>query len=298
MRFKATTNSTLLEIIKTDLRFSSNTKARNYIKRGIIKVDGSVVKIPSAEIKSGQDIEVDEKAKTRKLEEKTKHNSFETIFEDKHFIAFIKPSGLLSVSTKQNKRKEKNFSDIVTKQYSMFNGAEKVLHPINRLDRKHSGIMLFAKDGVSDVEIRSKWEESKKRYYAFVDGIPKDDNGKLESHLKQNRIGRVYSAPKSDYGNLCSLDYRVMYKSEKHSLLKIDVISDRKNSISAQLSEANTPIVGDKDYKGELSPINRFGLHLFSLSFYHPFEKKDVEIKTPVPKPFKLYFKRNKVQSK
>ena len=89
-----------------------------------------------------------------------------------------------------------------------------------------------------------------------------------------------------------------MQSGNGYSLLKIDSLAERKHSIRAQLSESKLPIAGDKDYKGRTSPINRFGLHLFSLSFFHPFEKKIIELKTPVPGPFKNYFKRQKNEIK
>jgi len=291
MKFKSAKDSTLLEIIKDKLGFSSNSKARNHIKSGIVKVEGQIVKIPSFALKTDQLIEIGGKA-DNKRKDKAPTSNFQPVFEDEYFIAYIKPPGLLSVSTQQKNRKEKNFYDLVLKQFRYNYGIKEVLLPINRVDRKYSGIMLFAKSGTSEIEVRKKWEDNTKRYYALVEGIPDNEKGSIESHLKQNRIGRVYSAPKSEYGKLCSLNYRLMYKDDKYSLLKLDVNSERKNSIRAQLSENKWPIAGDKDYKGTPSPIKRFGLHLFSLSFYHPFEKKFVEIKTPVPHTFKQFFKR------
>ena len=292
MKFKSTSNNSLFEIIKEHLRLSSNSKARNLIKSGVIKVDGEVIKVPSFEIKAGQLISNDGKSAKKQNREKAPTSNFEPLFEDDNFIAYIKPAGLLSVSTQQTKRKEKNFCDLVIKQYKYNNGVRDILFPINRIDRNYSGIMLFAKSGSAEIAIRKTWEDNTKRYYALVEGVPNKEKGSIESHLKQNRIGRVYSAPKSEYGKLCALDYRIMYQSDKYSLLKIDVLSERKNSIRAQLSENKWPIAGDKDYKGHPSPIKRFGLHLFSLKFYHPFQKKEIEIKTPIPNAFKLFFKR------
>lgn len=292
MKFKSTKNKSLLEVIKDTMGFSSNSKARNLIKSGVVKVEGNVVKIPSFELKIDQLITIDAKPAKKRAHEKAPSTNFLPIFEDDHYIAFIKPSGLLSVSTQNKNRREKNFYDLVSKQFNYLSDKQHQLLPINRIDRMYSGIMLFAKSGQAEIEIRKTWEESTKRYYALVEGIPDKEKGSIESHLKQNRIGRVYSAPKSEYGQLCSINYRVMYHSDKYSLLKIEVQSERKNSIRAQLSEKQWPIAGDKDYKGHPSPIKRFGLHLFSLSFHHPFENKSVEIKTPIPHPFKQFFKR------
>jgi 23S rRNA-/tRNA-specific pseudouridylate synthase len=127
-----------------------------------------------------------------------------------------------------------------------------------------------------------------------VEGVPAKEDGIIKSELKQNRIGRVYSVPKSPYSKLCITKYRVLQKDAKYSLLKIEAIEERKNSIRAQLSENNLTIVGDKDYKGKPSPMKRFGLHLFSLKFYHPYKNEMVEIKTPIPNTYKSFFKSKK----
>lgn len=292
MKFKSDKNSSLLDIIKEKMGYTSNSKARNLIKSGSVKVDDKVVKIPSLKITTDQMISTDNLISKKRVADKAPKTNYKPAYEDDHFIAFIKPSGLLSVSTQTKNKPEKNFSDQILKQYAINSESKIKLLPINRIDRQYSGIMLFAKSVKSEVAIREKWETNTKRYYALVEGVPKSEKGNIQSHLKQNRIGRVYSAPKSEYGKLCELNYRILYSADKYSLLKLDVIAERKNSIRAQLSENKWPIIGDKDYKGHPSPIRRFGLHLFSLAFHHPFEKTIIEIKTPVPIPFKQFFKR------
>ena len=292
MKFKSDKNYSLLEVIKEKMGYASNSKARNLIKSGSVKVDDKVVKIPSFAITTDQLISTDNLISNKMVAEKNPKTNYQPAYEDNHFIAFIKPPGLLSVSTQSKNKPEKNFSDQIVNQYAVKSGSKINLLPINRIDRLYSGIMLFAKSTMSEIAIREKWETNAKRYYALVEGVPKSEKGNIESHLKQNRIGRVYSAPNSEYGKLCELNYRVLYSDEKYSLLKLDVIAERKNSIRAQLSENKLSIVGDKDYKGHPSPIKRFGLHLFSLTFFHPFEKMSIEIKTPLPTPFKMFFKK------
>lgn len=286
----------LLEIIKEKLNLSSNTKARNIIKSGRVQLDNETVKIPSRNVESNQTVSIISPKKKFEVKTEKGHVSkgFTKIHEDDQYIAYVKPSGLLSVGTLKKSKKEKNFLDFIQRQYKSENGPHADLFIINRLDRLTSGIILFAKSPEFEVAVRKRWEENSKRYYAVVEGTPSKNDGEIKSELKQNRIGRVYSVPKSPYSKLCITKYRVLQKSQKHSLLKIEALEERKNSIRAQLSENKMPIVGDKDYKGKPSPIKRFGLHLFSLKFYHPYKKELVEIKTPVPKTFKSFFKGNK----
>jgi len=295
MQNNAENNRGLLEIIKEKLGLRSNTKARNIIKSGRVKLDDKTVKIPSQSVSSNQTVSIDSaKSMPSSSNSSTVHKGFTALFEDDHYIAFVKPAGLLSVSTLKKKKGEKNFNDSVKRQILHERGPKIDLFIINRLDRLTSGIVIFAKSPADEVAMRKRWEESKKRYYAMIEGVPQNEDGEIATELKQNRIGRVYSVAKSQYSKLCVTRFRVMQKSDTISLLKIEAIAERKNSIRAQLSEKKWPIIGDKDYNGNPSPIKRFGLHLFSLSFYHPFTKSVVEIKTPVPAPFKNYFKNIK----
>lgn len=285
----------LLEVIKEKLNLRSNTKARNIIKSGRVQLDNETVKIPSQSVDLNQTVSIiPPKKKFDKANPSGANKGFSKIYEDDHYVAFVKPSGLLTVSTLKKSKKEKNFLDFIQRQYKSENGPKADLFIINRLDRLLSGIILFAKSPDSEVAVRKRWDESAKRYYALVEGSPKKDDGEIKSELKQNRIGRVYSVAKSPYSKLCITRYRVLQKTSSNSLLKIEAIEERKNSIRAQLSENKMPIVGDKDYKGKPSPIKRFGLHLFSLSFYHPYKNEVIEIKTPIPNAFKSFFKGKK----
>lgn len=285
----------LLEIIKEKLNLRSNTKARNIIKSGRVQLDNETVKIPSQSVDANQTVSiVPPKKKFEKAASNASNKGFTKIYEDEQYVAYVKPSGLLTVSTLKKSKKEKNFLDFIQRQYKAEIGPKADLFIINRLDRLLSGIILFAKSPDHEVAVRKRWNESAKRYYALVEGNPPKDSGEIKSELKQNRIGRVYSVAKSQYSKLCITRYRVLQKTDKNSLLKIEAIEERKNSIRAQLSENKMPIVGDKDYKGKPSPIKRFGLHLFSLSFYHPYKNEVVEIKTPIPNAFKSFFKSKK----
>ena len=104
MKFNSDKNSSLLEIIKEKMGYTSNSKARNLIKSGSVKVDDQVVKIPSFVIVTDQVISTGNLISKKKIADKTPKTNYKPAYEDDHFIAFIKPSGLLSVST-QTKNK-------------------------------------------------------------------------------------------------------------------------------------------------------------------------------------------------
>ena len=109
MKFKSDKNYSLLEVIKEKMGYASNSKARNLIKSGSVKVDDKVVKIPSFAITTDQLISTDNLISNKMVAEKNPKTNYQPAFEDDHFIAFIKPPGLLSVSTQSKNKPEKKF---------------------------------------------------------------------------------------------------------------------------------------------------------------------------------------------
>lgn len=289
MKFNAETHKSLLELIREKTGILSNTKTRKLIQSGAVSVNQKVTKIPSAMVPVGTEIIVDFDHK-KSLLKKTKEG-FSPVYEDSDVIAFIKPPGLLSVA--RPGKKDKSLSNLIAKQYAADKEVTQLLYPINRVDQKASGIMLFAKSAKTEKLIRANWKNAVKRYYAFLSGVPKENEGHLTAHFRLNRIGRLLRVSRPEDGLKVSLNYRVMFKNEKQSVLKITLNEGPKNAIRALLAENKYPIAGDEHYGIKKSPINRFGLHLFSISFFHPIKKETVEIKTPMPTPFKKWFKSN-----
>ena len=74
--------------------------------------------------------------------------------------------------------------------------------------------------------------------------------------------------------------------NNKYSILQIYIDTGRRNQIRVHLSENNHPIIGDKKYKSNDNTIKRLALHANILEFTHPITKKDILIKTNIPKEF------------
>ena len=70
-----------------------------------------------------------------------------------------------------------------------------------------------------------------------------------------------------------------------YSLLKIHILTGRKNQIRVHMKENNTPVVGDKKY-GRKDTYSRLMLHAYELSFIHPKTKHKFKFSVPIPKDF------------
>ena len=64
------------------------------------------------------------------------------------------------------------------------------------------------------------------------------------------------------------------------------MLTGRKHQIRVHLSESGHPIVGDKKYGGKDRAHKRLALHAQSISFKHPFSRKQVTFESSVPEYF------------
>lgn len=157
------------------------------------------------------------------------------------------------------------------------------LHPIHRLDREVSGLMLLALDKKVANHLHQQFEkrEIEKAYYAVVEYQNKDgeEQGEWKWKLTKKAEGRSKPAGFAKYRVPCTTEFQVIEKKSVHALLKLIPHTGRKHQLRRHCALAGMPIVGDARYGQEHDD----GLQLMSclLSFSDPTtnEKVKVEIK-------------------
>jgi 23S rRNA pseudouridine1911/1915/1917 synthase len=201
------------------------------------------------------------------------------LFKDHHLMAFNKPAGLLS--------QEDPSGDIHAHRMAMAY-AHRDLFVVHRLDRRVSGVLVFAKTKTAAAALSKQWEERKvkKNYLGIVPIADVPHNAQLQHYLtydqKQN-ITIVHQSPVPG-ADEAILHYQVLQQFENFMLLRIDLISGRKHQIRAQLSAAGIPIRGDIKYGSKrTNPDGAIDLHSFTLQFQHPSRQEYIKIKAPVP---------------
>lgn len=209
------------------------------------------------------------------------------LYEDDYLIAINKPSGLLSVAT--DREREVTAFRLV-KDHLQYTNRRAQLFVLHRLDRDTSGILLFAKRREIQEELQSKWNEvvTERGYMAIVEGLPDKTEDELRSYISENRAMVVYQS-KEEVGKLAITKYKVTKFNDHYSLLKINILTGRKNQIRVQLSSIGHPIAGDKKYGAKSNPIYRLALHADRLSFIHPINGGTVRLRTPLPGRFHIF---------
>lgn len=217
----------------------------------------------------------------------------EILFEDNHLLAVDKPGGVLSQEDHTGQPDLLNLcKEYLKKEYNKQGNV--FLGLLHRLDKPVSGVMLFAKTSkaASRISEQIRNRSIKKSYHAVVEGIS-PQNGMLQDYLlKDNQANTVsVSSKKNKQAKKAELIYQREQVENNLSLLKITLITGRPHQIRVQLSNLGYPIYGDKKY-GSNNNAN-ISLHASELTFAHPITKKQMSIRTNLPKgpPWDLFNK-------
>lgn len=211
-----------------------------------------------------------------------------TIFEDKYYKIIDKKAGILST----------DISPLIC----------------HRLDRDTSGLLIIAKGGRAKEKMQALFKKRriKKKYLSLVSGRFETKKGRVEGYIvrhKKNRNKRRFiQAPifgvKEKHKRLAVSTYKVkkeykinLFKNQSQlslnilTLLKITLSTGRTHQIRVQFSSIHHPVAGDLLYGGKLMKkinkhlhLKRQFLHAHKLRFIHPYAKKEIKIKSPLPR--------------
>lgn len=207
------------------------------------------------------------------------------LYEDRDIIVVNKASGILTVSTEKVKEETAYFllTDYVRKGNPKSRNRIFIVH---RLDKETSGILVFAKTEVAKHYLQDEWHNFKKSYFAVVNGILKEPQGIISSYLAENMMYKVYSTDDQEKGKLAKTQYEVIKTSKHYSLLKINLLTGRKNQIRVHFADQGHPVVGDKKYGNDIKRMQRLTLHAASLTISHPHTKETMTFETKMPRYF------------
>lgn len=204
------------------------------------------------------------------------------LFHDNHIIVANKPRGLLTQPTQQTpsslEKKVKEWAKVFYEKKG-----EVFLHVVHRLDQVVSGIVLFAKTSkaLSRLNELQKQKKILKIYIAEVEGCILQDKQKLIHYLKHDDhfakafLTKVHDALES------SLEFEVLERKEKSTVIKIFLHTGRYHQIRAQLSAHGFPIIGDVKYGAKKIHDPGIYLHHAYMEFEHPVTKEKIKIFSP-----------------
>lgn len=215
----------------------------------------------------------------------------ETIFEDNHLIAVIKPQG---VPVQKDSSGDPDLQSLIMQHLKdKYNKPGNVfLGIVHRLDRPVGGVIVFAKTSKAASRLSEQIRENmwKKQYVTIVDGIPVPDNGFLEDYLLKDGETNTVTIVDSDVpgAKKAKLKYCTIEKNGRRSMLRIDLMTGRSHQIRVQLSSRGWPIMNDHKYNKTHVVGSNIMLWAEKLEIIHPVSKERIEFRAETPATFRL----------
>ncbi|ANW95773.1 pseudouridine synthase [Wenyingzhuangia fucanilytica] len=216
------------------------------------------------------------------------------LFQDDYILAVHKPNNILvhhSVMA-NNQLEEKSLVQLLNDEL----GAK--FYPIHRLDRKTSGIILFAKEKEFVKSFQNLFinNQIQKTYYGLVRGfIPEE--GKIDSPVK-GRDANVHKEALTYYKRIKTFEVPIKvgpYDVSRYSLVELEPKTGRLHQLRIHMNKISHPLIGDPKY-GDRFHNRMFEekfnnqamfLHAKTLAFTNPFTNENHLLETDFPENWK-----------
>ena len=237
------------------------------------------------------------------------------VYEDEHILVINKAAGVLMHPT--STVREHTLANGVLYYYKETH-QHYDFHPVHRLDKDTSGIVIIAKTSVVQHAFDKKHTHFYKTYDAIVEGklpaVPLTINwpigrkpgsiiercctneGKpartditVISHNSINSSNTiVYGSPISDSNTIIGSNNMADENCETHfTHVQCLLHTGRTHQIRVHVSQLGYPLAGDDLYGGHLDYIQRQALHAARVSFHHPMTNEWLELSADMPQDMK-----------
>jgi 23S rRNA pseudouridine1911/1915/1917 synthase len=227
----------------------------------------------------------------------------EIVYEEDSFLLVNKPPEMLVHPTHRDKNgtllnalshylNRQLFSlqnrnqDVKDDQSEIRNSKSKIIRPglVHRLDKKTSGLILIAKTSRAHRVLSDHFERKlvEKKYLARVEGIVKEDAGKISAPIGRFEETKHWNIKKD--GKSAETHFNVLERYSDTTLLELQPITGRTNQLRIHCEYIRHPIIGDELRGGR--KFRRLCLHAYKLSFNHPIEHHPLDFEIGLPKDF------------
>lgn len=248
--------------------------------------------------------------------------SLSIVYEDDDLIVVDKPAGQVVHPVKDYQ--SGTLANALIEHWRLTGADFATFHPVHRLDRLTSGLVLIAKSSWvhQQMDHQLGHHNFHRLYLAVCTGIPPKTSGRINlpvarevpKTLDTNRIldrgqaptvtdkSGLPDGPKGEpapvlYGVKWAVDprgkpavtrFRILKKSKDRCLIALKLFTGRTHQIRIHLSHIGFPLWGDSLY-GEPEPdFNRPALHAVQIRFIHPRTREKIKFRADIPSDFNL----------
>ena len=211
----------------------------------------------------------------------------DVIYEDNHIIIVSKRSGEIVQGDKTGDRTlADDVKAYIKEEYAKPGNV--FLGVVHRLDRPVWGLVVFAKTSkaLSRLNEMFKLGDIHKTYWAICQNQPDEPEATITHWLTRNeKQNKSYAYDREVPGSKKAvLHYKVIGRSERYTLVEVQLLTGRHHQIRCQLAKIGCPIKGDLKYGARRSnPDGSISLLAHKVEFVHPVSKERISAVSPVP---------------
>jgi 23S rRNA pseudouridine1911/1915/1917 synthase len=271
----------------------SRSRLQNWIKQGLVKVDGSTATRPRDRVMGGELVELEAHLEDQ-VECHPQPIPLDIMFEDDSLLVINKPAGLVVHPAAGNPDG--------TMQNALLHHDESLVHLpragiVHRLDKETSGLLVVAKTPAAHKYLVEQLQERsvKREYRAVATGVM-TAGGTVDQPIGRHPTQRTRMAVHPN-GKPAVTHYRVLERFRFHTHLKVVLETGRTHQIRVHMAHIRYPLVGDQLYAGRLrippkvtpeleAMLRRFrrqALHARKLGLNHPETDEWMEWKVEPP---------------
>ena len=211
------------------------------------------------------------------------------VWEDDYFMIIDKPAGMTAHAS--------NFSPdspTVAGALAWTRGTDFIFHPVNRLDKGTTGLMVVAKNGYIHDRLRKGHHTRRfyREYRAICVNSPEPPSGTIYAPIGRDENSTIARMIRHDGANAVTR-YEVLknFKINNNlnnnincAFLKLTPLTGRTHQLRLHMAHWDCPLLGDWLY-GDEAPdlISRPALHSYFLSVQHPVTGEILNFTAPIP---------------
>lgn len=164
-------------------------------------------------------------------------------------------------------------------------GDESGFHPVHRLDKGTSGLVVIAKHPHAQEKLKNQLHtgDFRRVYLAVCDGVPPAPSGLIDAPIGR-ADGSLMAREVRPGGQPARTRYRVLRACGPRSLVELELETGRTHQIRVHMAHLGCPLTGDFLYGTEDdSLISRPALHSARLELTHPITGERLRFSAPLP---------------
>ena len=209
-------------------------------------------------------------------------------YEDEYMLILNKPAGILVHPTGGDYA---NTLGNGLLHYYRQTGQAIDFHPVHRLDRNTTGLVLVAKQPQLQHTLTqgSGGKFFHRSYVAVIEGEMPSLEGTIDLPIARHPDSIIQRICSSD-GQTAVTHYRTLARRGGMSLLRLQLETGRTHQIRVHLAAMGHPLLGDDLYGGDMSLIQRQALHAMHLEVANPLTGEEISLYADVPQDMMAVF--------